>query len=92
MIDNEVNKANYDALIVQSGSVDISNLKTNVKDAENNLEYFKQKTIVSAHNLFQAVTKAEEHDKAQHCENDVEMTNEQIVVKNVILNQNQKTI
>ena len=58
VIANEVGKANYDALIVQSGSVDITNLKTNTGDAQNYLEYFKQKTIVSANNLYQAVTNA----------------------------------
>ena len=58
IIANEVCNAKYDALIVQSGSVDVTNLKTDTNDAQNYLEYFKQKTIVSAQNLFQAVTNA----------------------------------
>ena len=36
---------------MQSGSVDISNLKTEVNPIEN-LEYFKQETIISAKNIF----------------------------------------
>ena len=46
-----------DVLIVQAGSVDISNLKTDKQTAQN-VEYFKQQTLNSARNLFAAVTDA----------------------------------
>ena len=59
VISNEINKSEYDALIIQAGSVDITNLKTEEQNANEYLEYFKQKTIISAHNLFQAAKNAE---------------------------------
>ena len=55
---NELKNSHYDSLLVQSGSVDITNLKTEANEANDHLEYFKQKTIVSAHNLVEAVSKA----------------------------------
>ena len=58
VIPKELNKFAADVLIVQSGSVDITNLKTDIKDAEEYMEYFEQQTVVSAHNLFKAVTNA----------------------------------
>ena len=58
VITQEMN--NYtDALIIQSGSVDITNLKTETPDANAYLEYFKQKTIISSENIFQAALNAE---------------------------------
>ena len=45
-------------MIVQAGSIDITNLKTKTDNSSKYHEYFKQKTIVSAHNLFQAITNA----------------------------------
>ena len=44
-------------MIIQSGSVDITNLKTD-KEAEKHFEYFNQQTVMSAENLFQACEKA----------------------------------
>jgi hypothetical protein len=44
-------------LIVQSGSVDITNLKTESANDEN-FEYFKQQSVMSAIILFTAVTNA----------------------------------
>ena len=51
-------KKDDDVLIVQSGSVDITNLKTDGCITQN-VEYFKQKTLISAKNLFTAVSNAE---------------------------------
>ena len=47
----EAGKDNFEHLIIQTGSVDITNLKTN-KNANQYLEYFKQETIKSAKNIF----------------------------------------
>ena len=58
VLKNELKKTKVDALIIQSGSVDITNLKTETSNAEQYLEYFKQKTVISANNLFTAVTNA----------------------------------
>ena len=58
IIPSELKKEKVDTLIVQSGSVDITNLKTEASDSKEYLEYFEQKTKVSANNLFQAVTNA----------------------------------
>ena len=54
-----MNKSKHDALIIQAGSVDISNLKTEAADASEYLEYSKQKTIIFSENLFQAAVNAE---------------------------------
>ena len=59
VITNEMNKSKYDTLIIQAGSVDITNLKTDAPNANEYLEYFKQKTLISAKNLFQTAVKAE---------------------------------
>ena len=58
VIAKEVQKHKPEALVVQAGSVDITNLKTKTEESKKYEEYFKQKTIVSAHNIFQAVTNA----------------------------------
>ena len=42
-------------MILQSGSVDISNLNTKDEPSKH-IEYFKQQTIMSAHNLFNTAT------------------------------------
>ena len=47
----EAMKDNFDHLIVQTGSIDITNLKTEVSP-EQNLEYFRQETVMSAKNMF----------------------------------------
>ena len=49
----ELNKDDYQTLVIQAGSVDITNLNTKDNPTEY-LEYFKQETIISAKNLFQA--------------------------------------
>ena len=45
-------------MIIQAGSVDISNLKTDAKNADEYLEFFKHKTISSVQNTHQAAIKA----------------------------------
>ena len=49
----------FDNLIIQAGSVDITNLKTNVEPAKN-AEYFKQEAVMSAKNLFSVCESAVE--------------------------------
>ena len=56
----EVTKEAFKHLILQSGSVDISNLKT-VQNPEIHLDYFQQKTVVSAQNIFDAGVNALKH-------------------------------
>ena len=51
VVPNEVTKDNYEHMIVQTGSVDITNLKTDV-DPNQYLEYFKQEAVMSAKNIF----------------------------------------
>ena len=57
----EVKKETFDCLILQAGSVDITNLDTKERPEEN-LEYFKQEVRYAAKNLF---TAAEAAFKAQ---------------------------
>ena len=53
----ELRKDNYQTLILQAGSVDITNLNT--KDNPTNyIEYFRQETVMSARNLFSAAVNA----------------------------------
>ena len=47
----------FENLIIQAGSVDITNLKTNVEPSKNS-EYFKQVAVMSANNLFSACERA----------------------------------
>ena len=49
----EVAKDDFKNLILQAGSVDITNLKT-AKNAEMHLDYFQQKAVISARNIFSA--------------------------------------
>ena len=56
VIDEELKKAPADFLFVQSGSVDITNMKTTDDNLEKYSEYFKQEAVLSATNLFTAVT------------------------------------
>ena len=58
VIDLELVKSKPDILIVQSGSVDISNLKTKSENALKYGEYFKQQAIISASSLFTTVCNA----------------------------------
>ena len=59
VITNEMSKSKHDVLIIQAGSVDITNLKTEAPNANDYLEYYKQKTIISSENIFQAAVNAE---------------------------------
>ena len=47
-----------DILIIQSGSVDITNMKTDFERHGDYEEYFRQETIISAHNLFESASAA----------------------------------
>ena len=58
VISKELEKEPTDVLIIQAGSVDISNFKTGGENATKFSEYFRQETIVSAENLFKAATNA----------------------------------
>ena len=49
---NQLKRDEYQTLVLQAGSVDVSNLNTKDNPSEH-LEYFKQVTIVSAKNFFQ---------------------------------------
>ena len=53
VIASELNKEKYQCMILQSGSVDITNLNTKDEPSKYT-EYFKQETVMSAHNLFNA--------------------------------------
>ena len=55
VIEKEVENNETDILIVQSTSVDITNMKTSNDNIKKYSEYFKQETIISASNLFTAV-------------------------------------
>ena len=57
VIENELEKEETDVLLVQSGAVDITNLKTDGRQAHNT-EYFEKQAITSATNLFNSVTNA----------------------------------
>jgi hypothetical protein len=58
VIENELKKEPVDVLIIQSGSVDITNLKTGDGNEESNAEYFAEQTTASATNLFKAANNA----------------------------------
>ena len=57
VIPAKLEKGNFEHLIVQAGSVDISNLNTKV-DPTNHFDYLQQEVIVSAKNLFSACENA----------------------------------
>ena len=48
----ELSKANYQSLVLQAGSVDITNLDTK-NNPSKHLEYFRQETVKSANSFFQ---------------------------------------
>ena len=54
----ELKKKYTDLLLIQSGSVDITNLKTTGNNSNRFSEYFKQQAVISATNLFSAVSEA----------------------------------
>ena len=58
VIESEMKNSPMDVLIIQAGSVDVTNLKTTDDNLKNYSEYFKQETVLSATNLFTAVTNA----------------------------------
>ena len=58
VIDKELRTSTVDALIVQAGAVDITNLKTESANSKEMLEYFKQKTVASAHNIVESISNA----------------------------------
>ena len=58
VINAELMKAETDILVIQSGSVDITNMKTTNDNLEKYGEYFKQEAVLAATNLFTAVTNA----------------------------------
>ena len=51
VIPAELKKDKYHSLVLQSGSVEITNLNTKDNPAEY-IEYFKQETVISAKNIF----------------------------------------
>ena len=53
VIPAQLKKDKFQTLIIQAGSVDISNLNTKDKPSEN-IEYFRQETVFSAKNVFAA--------------------------------------
>ena len=63
VVPSEVVKESFEHLIIQTGSVDISNLKTEVNPAEH-IDYFKQETIMSAKNIFDSSLLALERQPA----------------------------
>ena len=61
VIEHELKNKDDDVLIVQAGSIDITNFKTD-KQLGQNVEYFKQHTSNSAKSLFLAVSDAEKNN------------------------------
>ena len=53
----QLSKDNYNSLVLQAGSVDVTNLNTRDKPSEY-IEYFRQETVISAKNLFQVAENA----------------------------------
>ena len=53
----QLSKSSYHALVLQAGSIDISNMNTKHTNAED-IEYFKDETCLSAQNLFKAAENA----------------------------------
>ena len=54
---SELRKGEYSHLVLQAGSVDITNLRTKEASSEN-IEYFRQQTVISAKNIFQVCENA----------------------------------
>ena len=57
VIASKVTQEDFEVMIVQSGSVDISNLDTR-RNAEDHFDYFREQTILSAKNTFSACENA----------------------------------
>ena len=58
VVPNEALKDSYDHLIVQAGSVDISNLKTNVDNPYEYMHYYEQEAVKSAKYVFESCVTA----------------------------------
>ena len=59
VVRTKLKNGNFKTLLLQAGSVDVTNLNTN-ENPEEYMEYFKQVAIMSANNLFKAATNAVE--------------------------------
>ena len=57
VIPTKLETEEFENLIIQAGSVDITNLRTNVEPSKH-AEYFKQETVQSAKNLFKSCENA----------------------------------
>ena len=57
VIAEKVEDDEYDNLVVQAGSVDITNLKTDIEPSKHS-QYFQQEAVMSARNLFSACENA----------------------------------
>ena len=53
VVHNQVSKSDFNCLVIQAGSVDITNLNTK-DDPEQYMEYFRQEAVMSATNIFNA--------------------------------------
>ena len=58
VIESELKKEDTNILIIQAGSIDITNMKTNGDNTKRYIEYFKQQSHLSASNLFTKVSNA----------------------------------
>ena len=54
VVPTEVVRDNFQHLIIQAGSVDITNLRTE-ENPEKLIDYFKQETVMSAKNIFDSI-------------------------------------
>ena len=53
VINNKINKEEFEYVIIQAGSIDITNLNTKDNPTEY-MEYYRQETVISATNIFNA--------------------------------------
>ena len=53
MVNDKVNKEDFEYVVIQAGSVDITNLNTK-DNPDDYFEYFRQETVISATNTFNA--------------------------------------
>ena len=57
VVRRELDKGDFKTLLLQAGSIDVTNLNTS-ENPEEYMEYFRQITVMSANNIFQAATNA----------------------------------
>ena len=57
VIRRELDKGDFKTLLLQAGSIDVTNLNTS-ENPEEYMDYFRQITVMSANNIFQAATNA----------------------------------